>query len=592
MKLSHIKGLKYQIFIPFLIFILGIAALSGMTYLTYVSSEQEARTLTKLNAVSYGDQMIRYITEGITVTDSLEQIVVSEDGKVNKFNRIAADMMTDYIQSIQLAPDGVVTQIYPLAGNEAGLIDLFHDETRAELACYARDHHMTIAQGPFPMKQGGTGIAIRNPVYLTDSQGNETFWGFTIIILRTPDVFANSLRSLTDFGYAYRLSKTPSPLSLEYELVDSSGQVLDDPVIYTFQLGGCVWKMEVMPIDGWNNSQNAVIIFSVGLVIILLLTGLSVALLIINNRRRILKQLSITDSLTGLLNRHGFETAVAKYTHAHPQEPCVGITFDIDDFKFINDMYGHATGDYALQQLAANMKTTFSDHGFLARNGGDEFSVFLTNCTREQASALLEQFMLLPRHFNYEDEQLSFNISLGYAVYPTQAATASDLFHKADSALYEVKLRGKNNCLAYESDFVSEKRSQLGFALKDVSEHLPAAFLIYKADPDDDRILFANYELIQLAGCDNLDGLLRHSNDRFRNLIAPDERDDTEAAIFGQLRSGKYGTDTHIEFPLLRKDGTQVSVFSHGRIVDNNYYGTIFYVLITDADALKGHYSL
>ena len=97
MKLSHIKGLKYQIFIPFLIFILGIAALSGMTYLTYVSSEQEARTLTKLNVVSYGDQMIRYITEGITVTDSLEQIVVSADGKVNKFNRIAADMMTDYI---------------------------------------------------------------------------------------------------------------------------------------------------------------------------------------------------------------------------------------------------------------------------------------------------------------------------------------------------------------------------------------------------------------------------------------------------------------------------------------------------------------
>ncbi len=330
----------------------------------------------------------------------------------------------------------------------------------------------------------------------------------------------------------------------------------------------------------------------IGLVIILLLTGLSVACLIINNRRRTLKQLAITDSLTGLLNRNGFERAVSKYIYAHPQAPCAGITFDIDDFKFVNDMYGHATGDDALQQLSANMKTIFSDHGFLARNGGDEFSVFLTNCTRKQASALIMQFMLLPRHFDYGDEQISFNISLGYAMYPTQAATMSDLFHKADSALYEIKLRGKNDYLAYESDLVLGKRSQLGFALKDVSEHLPAAFLIYKADPDDDRILFANYELIHLAGCDHLEGLLRHTNNRFRNLIAPDDRDDTVAAILGQIRCGKYGTDTHVEFPLLRKDGTQLSVFSHGRIVENNYYGTIFYMLITDAAALKGHYSL
>ncbi len=72
------------------------------------------------------------------------------------------------IESIQLAPDGVVTDIYPAEGNEAGKIDLLHDKDRGEISCYARDNHTIITQGPFELKQGGYGIAVRNPVYLKD----------------------------------------------------------------------------------------------------------------------------------------------------------------------------------------------------------------------------------------------------------------------------------------------------------------------------------------------------------------------------------------------------------------------------------------
>lgn len=74
--------------------------------------------------------------------------------------------MTDYIQSIQIAPDGVVSEIYPEAGNEAGKIDLINDESRGEICRYGRDNDLVTMQGPFNLKQGGIGIAIRNPVYL------------------------------------------------------------------------------------------------------------------------------------------------------------------------------------------------------------------------------------------------------------------------------------------------------------------------------------------------------------------------------------------------------------------------------------------
>lgn len=97
--------------------------------------------------------------------------------------------MSDSIESVQLAPHGVVTDIYPAEGNEAGKIDLLHDKDRGEISCYARDNHTVITQGPFELKQGDYGIAVRNPVYLNDENGQEYFWGFTIVILRVPEIF-------------------------------------------------------------------------------------------------------------------------------------------------------------------------------------------------------------------------------------------------------------------------------------------------------------------------------------------------------------------------------------------------------------------
>ena len=66
-------------------------------------------------------------------------------------------------------------------------------------------------QGPFSLKQGGTEIAVRNPVYLEQKKGERTFWGFTIVIIRVPDIFADSIKSLSDFCYEYKLSKNIAP---------------------------------------------------------------------------------------------------------------------------------------------------------------------------------------------------------------------------------------------------------------------------------------------------------------------------------------------------------------------------------------------
>ena len=252
---------------------IGLVVLVNIGIRADSSQRDLIRSRAELNAVTYADHMKADIVRGIDITNTFEQIVISENGKISMFSKVAENMMADYIQSIQIAPDGVVTEIYPEAGNESGKIDLIHDKERGKISCYARDNDVIIMQGPFSLKQGGTGIAVRNPVYVEQKNGERTFWGFTIVIIRVPDIFADSIKSLTDFRYEYKLSKSIEPWDETYEEVYGSGVEMIDPVIYTFELGDSQWVLEVMPENGWNINEKLYRLWGYGLLIVLLLTG-------------------------------------------------------------------------------------------------------------------------------------------------------------------------------------------------------------------------------------------------------------------------------------------------------------------------------
>ena len=582
------RGIKKKWMLPVIVFFIGMAILGITVYGEKCIQQKQSRKMADLNAMTYAERMKTDIMQGIDVTVTLEQMLISENGRIQKFSETAANMITDSVQSIQIAPDGVVTEIYPEEDNETGKIDLIHDEARGKISCYARDNHVLIMQGPFQLKQGGYGIAVRKPVYLEDESGQEFFWGFTIVIIRVPEIFSDSVKSLSDFGYQYCLSKTGSPWEEAYEVVDCSGGSISAPVSYTFEIGGSVWKLEVMPQNGWVEKSYLYSIFGGGLLIVLLLTGLTAALLILDENRQELRKLALTDALTGIYNRHGFDKHVTVYMKQYPEKHCVGVQFDIDDFKLINDIYGHASGDKALQILAESMRKFFPEHAVLGRNGGDEFCIFLPDCTCKEAEEKLVQFTKQKRFFVYEGEERAFNISLGYAEYPVHAKSQLQLMHCADAALYEVKLRGKKGSLVYDEGFDAEVRTQLGFALRDISENLPGAFIIYKADYTDDEILFANSELIRLAGCENIEEFMTYTQRSFRSLIREDEREGVEQSIWQQIGTGQC--NDYVHFYLKKKDGTYLKVLDHGRIVESGHYGKVFYVLIMDWDSMKEKY--
>ena len=581
--------MKKKTIVPLIVFLVGICLLSVFTYNTNVQIQKDRRTIAKLNVVTYGQRIENDIENGIEITDTLKQVLINGNGQIINFSKIAENLMSYSVQSVQLAPNGVVTEIYPEEGNEAGKIDLLKDSKRSEISNYAKDHNITVIQGPIKLKQRGSGLVVRNPIYLEDKNGQEYFWGFTIAVLRVPEIFEDSTNALSKFKYNYRLSREASVLDKKYVEVDANCDKMIRPVTYDLTVGKEKWKLQIMPRAGWSNSKTLYLIFFGGLSLVLLLTGLTTLLFLLDERRVELKELANKDGLTKLYNRYGFDEMAEKMISKNPKEHCVAVLLDVDDFKLINDMYGHAYGDKALISLAENMRKFFPSSTLLGRNGGDEFCILLPNCTMEEVKESLIEFTKTPKTFSYKGQTYSFCISLGYAEYPNDAIERSQLMRCADTALYEVKLHGKNGCIAYQEGFQSGVRKQLGFVLNDISENLPGAFMIYRADKEDDEIFYANKEFLDLAGYENLDALFKGTKKSFRNLICEDQQKAVETSIWNQIESGNM--DDYIHYQLRRQDGTYIPVLDQGRIVESERFGRVFYVLFMDWQAMQSHYS-
>ena len=279
------KSIKKQIIIPLLSILIGTVMTVAVVIAYKRDQEAISRSKVELNATTCAEYMKADIVNGISATSALEEIIISNNGHINRFSTVAQDLMTDVIQSIQIAPDGVVEEIYPEEGNEAGKIDLLNDEIRGEISRYARDHHVMVTQGPFTLRQGGYGIAVRNPVYLRQEDGSERFWGFTIVIIRVPEVFSEAVNGMAGFDYHFRLSKTAAPWDMTFEEVSSSGTVAEDAASYVFEIGDSQWKLEVSPADGWYSKLDTLLLFLLAMVLVLLITGFEYVLLVQSDYR-------------------------------------------------------------------------------------------------------------------------------------------------------------------------------------------------------------------------------------------------------------------------------------------------------------------
>ncbi|MDH5631696.1 MAG: diguanylate cyclase [Gammaproteobacteria bacterium] len=155
------------------------------------------------------------------------------------------------------------------------------------------------------------------------------------------------------------------------------------------------------------------------------------------------------DSLTGVCNRREFDRVLhAELSRAErfDKNLCL-LMMDLDNFKEINDRYGHVAGDRVLQRVAAEIGETIRDIDSLARYGGEEFALILPESDIDGASALAERIRELVEEMGFSTERgesIALSVSIGVAVFPMHATSDVDLVVAADRALYRAKRNGRN----------------------------------------------------------------------------------------------------------------------------------------------------
>lgn len=166
--------------------------------------------------------------------------------------------------------------------------------------------------------------------------------------------------------------------------------------------------------------------------------------------------LSITDPLTGLLNRRYLEERLSEELERSKRHrfPMSFLMVDIDDFKQYNDNLGHQAGDLALEMTAQCLKTALRSADVASRYGGEEFSILLPQTSLSEARVIAERIRRRVERTQYpqgkEQPLGAVTVSIGISAFGPQTDTPASVIYAADQALYVAKSRGKNRVIAFE----------------------------------------------------------------------------------------------------------------------------------------------
>ena len=161
------------------------------------------------------------------------------------------------------------------------------------------------------------------------------------------------------------------------------------------------------------------------------------------------------DALTGLMNRQTASVlipAALERTVQHENAGAFAI-IDLDDFKLVNDCYGHLSGDSVLSGVAQHLRRAFGENDLICRWGGDEFVVYCERTTRDDMAARMHVLCDGPWKTTLEDQrEISLSVSIGIAMAPQDGTTFKTVYERADRALYQAKSKGKAHFCFYEAN--------------------------------------------------------------------------------------------------------------------------------------------
>ena len=183
-------------------------------------------------------------------------ISAGENLDENTFSELAEKIPNEdgVIKAFELAPEGIVTDIYPKQGNEGAFgLDMLQEHERKKYAILARDSGKYTLGGPYQLKQGGTGALLFNPVYQDNNSEQDEFWGFVILVIDWDRFIGEiNLDYLSDADFCYRIWTYDRGSSDKIILAESQDNMSDNILTVECAVPNNTWYFDIIPSEGWS----------------------------------------------------------------------------------------------------------------------------------------------------------------------------------------------------------------------------------------------------------------------------------------------------------------------------------------------------
>ena len=241
-------------------YIVGLITFLAALFLGFLllhNLEKDEKTAGKYMAQITEKRVRARLDQYIMLSDLLgNYISAGEDLDEDTFSELAEKIPNEdrVIKAYELAPEGIVADIYPKQGNEGAFgLDMLHEHERKKDAVLARESGKYTLGGPYQLKQGGTGALLFNPVYQDNNSDNGEFWGFVILVLdwnRFMDEI--NLDYLSNADFCYRIWTYDRNSSDRIILAESQGDMPDNILTVECTVPNNTWYFDIIPSEGWS----------------------------------------------------------------------------------------------------------------------------------------------------------------------------------------------------------------------------------------------------------------------------------------------------------------------------------------------------
>lgn len=254
------------------IFLLAVVILNSIVHLQMLNREESEKIKASYTAEEtvrrIESQLNQYMAKSDLLRNMIEAGYEISEADFSALAKLLIDE-DEVLEAIEMAKDGKVSMVYPYAGNEEAYgLDMFANPVRKAYANLARESGKYTIAGPFELVQGGMGALLFDPVYLTEKNGEKTFWGFSILVLNW-DKFIDSIEldKLEGASYCYRIWRKDLTSGEPMTIAQGKEEGLKDALEVVCDAPNDVWTIDIIPVEGWFSRTQLLIdsILCVGL---------------------------------------------------------------------------------------------------------------------------------------------------------------------------------------------------------------------------------------------------------------------------------------------------------------------------------------